>query len=229
MICSVKSCSVTVMRGIFTFFLLHSSLFLYSQVDYSEKAEKINRRVDHWVHGEVVFKDGKTVECEFSYNPLMPEGLLKMKKDWKLITGTAFNIERFSYLDDKTSERHEYFSMPIDNNQVFVELLHEDTLYAILGRESIYVLKYTQDGYTSSKVRPAYFRYLVNMEDGKIYKLTAKSVVDIMYDRKKEVKKFIRVNRLRFANTQDYVEVINYYILLKSQENDENRFLFSVH
>jgi hypothetical protein len=40
--------------------------------------EKKLEKFDVWYYGEVTFKDGKTMECEFTFNPLVPEGILKI-------------------------------------------------------------------------------------------------------------------------------------------------------
>ena len=202
---------------------------LYSQkVGYARRGEGINRIVDEWVRGEVVFQDGKVFRGEFSYNPMVPEGLLKIANHDKITTGTVFDIDSFYFYDHETSTEHIYYSIPVENNRrIFAELLFENAHYALLGRKSAsFSKKYQQvpmvstsglymggvkGGYMHTKVKVQYSWLLVDIATEKIHALSHQALLRIMADRKKEIKAFVRANKLKFHHTEDYIAILKEY------------------
>ena len=189
---------------------------LYGQsAQYARNYKQINKIVDNWVWGEVTFKDGETVRCEFAYNPLVPEGLLKIKDESKVTTMTAFNVERFTFYDDTT--QYTYYSLPIvRRNRAFAQLLYEGPRYALLGRKSAQVYSETSDLINGiilpkSKVKLNYQRVLFDFKNGNSYVISRKELLWHLSDKKKEIKAFIRANRLKFKDNESYIQVMQEY------------------
>ena len=190
-------------------------------VSYARRAEKMNRIVDEWMEGEVTFKDGETILCRLSYNPLVPEGLLKISDGDKIITSTAFDIESFTCYDYDASIDHTYVSFPVTKrNRVFAQLLYEGSRYALLGRKSARITKeywntdprtYSTGSYFGTRIKPYYQYVLFSFATSDFQVLTRKDLLRITADRKQEVKAFIRANRLKFRHTEDYVAVLREY------------------
>ncbi len=225
----------------------------------------MNEFADQWFDGEVTYKNGETILCELSYNPLVPEGLVKIADGDQILTETVYSVESFSFYDSGASSDHTYYSIQIGSRQrMFIELLHESPDYSILGRREILAKKQyhtihlptsptspsgaaidfkgtvpqvgeSQHSSLSSKVttipnqngtfggfamKGAYRRtrleknyqyYIFDMETGELYELDRKKVIDMTNDKKKEIKKFIRANKLKFNTTADYIAVLDEY------------------
>ncbi len=225
----------------------------------------MNKFADQWFEGEVTYKNGETILCKLSYNPLVPEGLVKIADGNRILTETVYSLETFSFYDSKASSDHTYHSIQIGSRQrMFVELLHESPNYSILGRREISAKKQYHTiyfptspaspsetvinfkgkvpqvkGYKSSSfssevttipnrngisggfaVKGAYRRtrleknyqhYMFDMETGGLYELDRKKLINITRNKKKEIKEFIRTNKLKFHTTADYIAVLDRY------------------
>ncbi len=104
-----------------------------------------------------------------------------------------------------------------------MELLYESPSYAILGKREVKfnvppryvrILEFVAYQPPSLKkdhpLKKNYQRYLLNMETGELRELGHKKVIELASD-KKEIKRFIRVNKLRFNTTDDYIAVLDKY------------------
>lgn len=203
----------------FLIFLTFYSFALFGQgVDYSKSPEKLNKQVDEWVNGKVVFIDGTSLFCELSYNPLIPEGLLKVKDGNKIVTYDVFDVEYFTFNDSRDASEHKYISLPINNrNNVFVELLLDNQYFTLLGRKTIRIFKNTQYNYTTSRIKTYYQRFIYDMETEKFHLLQKKSFLVLMEDKKVEIKQFLKEHKLNFRDTKDYILVIKEYERLREQ------------
>lgn len=192
----------------------------YSQGEnHSSSPKQLNHQVDEWVFGKVVFVNGSKTECEFSYNPLVPEGLLKVRQGPKINTYSAFNVDYFSYHDEDGTE-HKYVSLPVTGrNKIFIELIYEDPTFTFLGRKSIQINKHSQYGYTSSSIRNTYERYVHVNSSKNFISLFPYTLSDIMKDKKKEIKRFIKANKIKFKTNNEYILVFKEYQELKKNTN----------
>ncbi|WPP50827.1 hypothetical protein [Catalinimonas niigatensis] len=186
---------------------------LFSQgIDYTVKPKKINYK-NEWNKGLVTFHDGKTIQCELSYNPSAAENSLKIKEGNKIIKGTVSNVKSFAYYDEANSSEHKYFCFSVSNNKrMFVELLYKDAFYSILGGKSILSSKKVENTNTiTSDNNIQYQKFLIDIEQGLMYDLTPVNLKSIMQDKEKEIKDFISTRQLQFKSIQDYTLVIKEY------------------
>ncbi len=69
----------------------------------------MNEFPDQWLEREVTFKNEKTILCELSYNPLVPEGLVKMADGNKILTETMYSLDSFSFYNPYKATDHTYY------------------------------------------------------------------------------------------------------------------------
>ncbi|MGB3779040.1 MAG: hypothetical protein WA960_11830 [Tunicatimonas sp.] len=235
------------------------------KIEYARRAKKMNEFADQWFEGEVTYKNGETILCELSYNPLVPEGLVKIMDGNRILTETVYSLESFTFYDFKATADHTYYSLQIGSRQrMFIELLHENPDYSILGRREILAKKQyhtiylptsptspseavtnfkgavpkvgdsqyssfssevttipnqnslsggfaMKGAYRRTRLEKNYQYYIFDMETGKLYELDRKKVIDMTNDKKKEIKQFIRANKLKFRATSDYIAVLDEY------------------
>ena len=164
---------------------------------------------DEWVEGTVIFKDGDTLICEFSYNPLVPEGMLKIKNNDKIITGTVYNVFSFSYYSNDSTFEHRYYSVPVSpNNRVFLEFIFDNSDFALYGHKSLKIGKYSgYYSYSSTSIEGIYQVYMFNKSSGKSFPITSKEFLTMMDDKYVAIRKFIKENKIKFKNSYDYIRL----------------------
>jgi len=199
----------------------------------AKNIEHLNEMIDEWYEGEVTFWNGTTIFCQLSYSPLVPEGLVKIADGDLIRVLTVHDVESFSFYNQDTYSDHTYYSLPLINNRLmFAELLYEDCFYAILGSRSM-VAEITNyvPGPTGTVARS--YEY-VNMSYASIYRPNAASAtkfitdyrwfladienhvaydfnLNVLEDQQKELRKFIRANKLQFETVEDYIAVVKKY------------------
>lgn len=237
------------------------------KIGHARSAKKMNEFADQWFEGEVTYKNGETILCELSYNPLVPEGLVKIADGDRILTETVYSLESFSFYDPGAFSDHTYYSIQIGSRQrMFIELLHESPHYSILGRREIIAEKQYHNiylptspsnlgevvvnsngavprvgqpssfsevttvtgvnqnggfngfamkgGYRRTRLEKNYQHYVFDMETGELYELSRKKVMEMTNDEKKEIKQFIRTNKIKFRTTADYILVLDAYCQL---------------
>ena len=197
------------------FYALSTDLF-GQKVNRSIMSDKEVSLFDEWVEGSVTFKDGQTMYCEFSYNPLVPEGMLKIKNNDKIITGTVYNVFSFSYYSNDSTFEHRYYSVPVSpNNRVFLEFIFDNSDFALYGHKSLKIGKYSgYYSYSSTSIEGIYQVYMFNKSSGKSFPITSKEFFTMMDDKYVAIRKFIKENKIKFKNSYDYIKVVNEYIRL---------------
>ena len=200
----------------------------------AKSIEHLNEMTDHWFEGEVTFWNGKTIFCQLSYSPLVPEGMVKIADGDLIRVVTVHDVESFSFYNHDTYTDHTYYVLPLINNRLmFAELLYEDCFYAILGSKSMlaeitnylpgpsagtisrsfeyvnmsYADAYRGNAATATKFIMDYRWFLIDIKEGKAYDFT----LDPLESEKKKLKKFISTNNLQFETLDDYIAVIQQY------------------
>jgi hypothetical protein len=85
-----------------------------------------------------------------------------------------------------------------------------ETVYS-LESFSYYDLNTASDHTYYTKMKKNYQRYFFDMETGELCELGPKKVIELAGDKKKEIKKFIRTNKLKLNTTADYIAVLDEY------------------
>ena len=194
------------------FFLLLLPSLVVAQIHNSQSPDKVNRRLEHWVEGQVVFVDGTVLDTRFAYNPLLPEGLLKIEHEGKTIAGTVHDVESFHYFDPRSGQERDFVAFSVNNQLAFVEILHDTPHYTLLGRPTVQITIYSSYGYNSSDVKGKYVWYLYDKSTNEVHLLTKKTWAALLPDKKKEVRKYLRRHQSTMSTTQLYSNVINQFM-----------------
>ena len=135
-----------------------------------------------------------------------------------ILTETAYSIDRFTFYDHKATADHTYYSLPINGRgRIFVELLYETHRHAIVGRREAEIDKFEYHfsvglgDYYLPNLKTCYQWYLVDMETNIMREMDSKRIFTLMNGKKKELKKFVRANKLKFKTTADYIAVLDEY------------------
>ena len=194
------------------FFLLLLPNVIVAQIHNSQSPDQVNRRLEQWVEGQVVFVDRTVLDARFAYNPLLPEGMLKIEHEGKVIAGTVHDVESFHYFDPRSGQEREFVTFAVNNQLAFVEMLHDTPHYTLLGRPTVQVTIYSSYGYNSSGVEGKYVWYLYDKNTNEAHWLTKKTWASLLPDKKKEVRKYLRRHQSTMSTTQLYSSVINRFM-----------------
>lgn len=205
-------------RIILLAFLFIKTTGLFCQgVDKSQSPKKLNKRFDDWNKGKVLFKNGDTLNCEFTYSPLVPGGLLKIKENQSIKTYTPDLLDGFSYFENGTERK--FMSLSGGRTSRLFEVLFEYQTFSLLGELAIIINK-TRDGdsnYTVSSVSGKYNNYILDVQNWKYYWRNKKSLLFLMRDRENEIKAFMKLHNIRLKRTDDYINVIVEYTGMKEK------------
>jgi hypothetical protein len=167
--------------------------------------------------GKILFPSGDTIECQLTYSPLVPGGLLKTKVAEGMKTFSPSQIRSFWFYDYK-------------KELAFFEVLHDNPIYSIVGERTIKISKGNYDPwtafastYTSTSVRKNYITYLLDLTAWKFHKLNTANIYKLMHDKNQELKIYIKKNHLKLKKFQDCAKVINEYSRLKASDLEQQK------
>lgn len=169
-----------------------------------------------WHDGKVVLENGDTLAGNIKYD--MQTDLVQVQQHDQFTTYSARKL-LFLEIFDKTERRYRrMYSLPYNTSgeyraPVIFELLEEGKI-TLLCRESLEYRTYSSvyNYYSYSRLTVVY-RYFLLKEDGSIAEFMGKrgDWLDLMNDRKEEVQKFAKSNRLDFDEKYDLSRIIAYY------------------
>lgn len=193
----------------FCFFI---SFFLISLVAQSQEFA-----FEFWHDGKVVLENGDTLKGNIKYD--MQTDLVQVQVGDRLETYSARKL-LFLEIFDKTVKRYRrMYSLPYKTSgeyraPVIFELLEEGKI-TLLCREALEYRTYSSSFYYYSNYTRLViiYRYFLLKEDGNIVEFIGKrgDWLDLMKDRKDEVQKYAKSNRLDFEDKYDLSRIIAYY------------------
>jgi hypothetical protein len=172
---------------------------------------------EFWHTGKVVLDSGDTLKGNIKYD--LKNDILQVQLETKMESYTARKVLFFEIFDETVKRYRIFYSLPYTTAgqykaPVFFELLTEGKL-TVLCRESI------ESRTTSS---PLYYygtysrlvlinKYYLLRENGNIdeYRGKKNDWFDFMQNKKSEVEKYAKTNRLNMDEKYDLVSVIEYY------------------
>ncbi|MEQ9402040.1 MAG: hypothetical protein RIM99_00530 [Cyclobacteriaceae bacterium] len=184
-----------------------------AQVMHSESAKRVNSMVEQWAFGTIVLKNGEILEEKFAYNPLVPEGLLKVMIDEKIRVLSPIHVAEFSFFDRKQERLRKFISVAFSKNgYFFIEVLFLGEKLSLLGRETIMIQQDTYNGAGKSSSTKRYYRLVIfNEINGSLRWFDKKSLYEKMNDRKSEIKDYIKSQKLKLKNPNDVIDIFRYY------------------
>lgn len=173
---------------------------------------------DYWHTGKVVLDSGDTLKGNLKYD--LKNDILQIQLEKKLESYTARKVLFFEIFDETVKKYRAFYSLPYSTAgqykaPVFFELLAEGKL-TVLCRESFENRTISSPlyyyGSTYSRIVLVNKYYLLK-ENGDIAEFQGKKNdwFDLMQNKKSEVEKYAKANRLSMDEKYDLVSVIDYY------------------
>lgn len=194
-------------------FIISISFFLIS----SARVHAQEFAFELWHDGKVVLENGDTLIGNVKYD--MQTDLVQVQVGDRLETYSARKL-LFLEIFDKTVKRYRrMYSLPYKTSgeykaPVIFELLEEGKI-TLLCREALEYRTYSSSFYYYSNYTRLIivYRYFLLKEDGNIIEFIGKrgDWLDLMKDRKDEVQKYAKSNRLDFEDKYDLSRIIAYY------------------
>lgn len=170
-----------------------------------------------WHEGRVVLVDGDTLKGMVKYD--FEQNVVQYVVNHKQAEiYSARKVLFFEIFDATVHKYRKFFALPYTNVSnykapIFFELLEEGRM-TLLSRELLEYKTYNNSFYGGSYSRlvQTYYYYLLK-EDGTIedFRGNKNDLVALMGNKRKEVEKYIRANRLDFDDKYDVAKIVKYY------------------
>jgi hypothetical protein len=210
------------MNKLLVFFLLtFLPTYSYSQNNSSIPEDNYEEN-KIWYDGQVVFKEGDTVNCLLSYEPLKTRFILHINDGNEIFAYNPKVISSFSYFDTslKKERRFESF-IPEQNNMVFIEILFKDSDFSIIRQETIFLKVKTYSGYSypgtpalggipqseykTASVKEMDKLFILDEKQSKLYALSKRKLIHLTKLWEKEIVVFIKRNNLKLEEDVDHL------------------------
>ena len=172
---------------------------------------------EYWHDGKLVLENGDTLKGSVKYD--MQTDLVQIQQDEKLETYTARKV-LFVEIFDKTIQRYRrMYSLPYNTSgeyraPVFFALLEEGKI-TLLCREAMEYRTFSSSFYYYSSYSrlTIVYKYFLLQEDGDITAFPGNKSdwIELMRDRKDEVQKFARSNKLSYDEKYHIKRIVAYY------------------
>jgi hypothetical protein len=171
---------------------------------------------EFWHAGKMVLDTGDTLRGNLKYD--LTADILQLQIEKRLESYTARKVLFFEIFDETVSRYRIFYSLPyaqagLYKAPVFFELLQEGKL-TVLCRESIEYRTTSSPYFYGSYSRLVEVnKYFILKEDGTIteYKGKKNDWYDLMPNKKSEVERFAKDNRLSLEEKYELSRVIEYY------------------
>ena len=174
-----------------------------------------------WHEGELTLLDGEKLQGKLMYN--LEADVVQLSTTNTVQTYSARKILFFEFYDQEYGRYRQFYALPYEgtsNYQVprLFEVLHENTL-TLLCREEIVQDNVPQFGYYNyygnrmGTRQRLDFNYFFLDRNGEIVRYSQKKddLYDIMDNHQREVRKYIKQNRLKHDRQGDLVRITAYY------------------
>ena len=171
-----------------------------------------------WHEGELTLLSGEKLRGKLKYN--LEADVVQLNTTNTVQTYSARKILFFEFYDQEYGRYRQFYALPYEgtsNYQVprLFEVLHENTL-TLLCREEIVQDNVPQFGYFGNQMgtfQRLDFNYFFLNRNGEIVRYSQKKddLYDIMDNHQREVRKYIKQNRLKHDRQGDLVRITAYY------------------
>ncbi|MCT4638799.1 MAG: hypothetical protein N4A72_13950 [Bacteroidales bacterium] len=165
----------------------------------------------NFVEGNLALKNGNRLTVKFNYNMFYNEVELIRNSD-TLFIANRFDVDSIN-LANKVFLYTLYKSKELGVGSAFVERLSNGKVKLLLNKKTTFIPYKPAAPYTSEVDAHYEQSQSYMLKDGNNEAAIIKSKSDIyeLYpDKKKEIKKFMKKNRVRFSNQQSLVKLANY-------------------
>ncbi len=172
---------------------------------------------EFWHDGKVVLENGDTLKGNIKYN--MQTDLVQVQLGEKLETYSARKLLFLEIFDKTVRQYRRMYSLPYNTSgsykaPVIFELLVEGRI-TLLCREVLEYRTYSSNFYSYSNYTrlEIVYKYFLLKENGAIESFDGKrnDWLELMSNRRSEVQKFAKANKLDFDEKYELSRIITYY------------------
>lgn len=176
---------------------------------------------DYWHNGGIVFNSGDTLKGDLFYS--LSENTVQLEDNSKRHFFNAFKLNAIYFenaLDSSFRVFHVYDYKLTNgyNRPQFFELLYQDSLVSLLGRERLMFLgKASGAGFGTDGVQMG-FDYYLKFSSGNIIFLPSKKkdFINCFPDKQKQLQDFIKEKKIDYHSLEDVKSVVAFYNLIKN-------------
>ncbi len=174
-----------------------------------------------WHEGELTLLDGEKLRGKLKYN--LEADVVQLNTTNTVQTYSARKVLFFEFYDQEYGRYRQFYALPYEGTSNYkvprlFEVLHENTL-TLLCREEIVQDNVPQFGYYNyygnrmGTRQRLDFNYFFLNRDGEIVRYSQKKddLYDILANHQREVRKYIKQNRLKHDRQGDLVRITAYY------------------
>lgn len=184
---------------------------------------------NYWQNGKVYLTSGDTLRGNFKFN--LTNEVLQIEVRGTIKTFSARKILAFDFFDRIEQKKRYYYTLPYSKvshykTPSFFELLFQENPLTLLCREKLItqtvVYNNPYNTYPSNtpiiQTRIKYEFYILK-ENGEIvpFNGTKKHLLYLLRDREKDIKTFLKENRISYTNKRDMIRVIDFYNFQKNK------------
>lgn len=170
-----------------------------------------------WHEGKIVLTTGDTLRGLVKYD-FQQDLVQYVKQTEKAEAYTARKVLFFEIFEEAIHKYRRFFVLPYTTTTgyrapVFFELLEEGKI-TLLSREFLEYRTYSSPYYVGSYTRLVLiYKYYFLKEDGNIEEFNGNKndLLNVMGNKSDKVEKFIKTNRLKVDDKQDFTRIIEYY------------------
>jgi hypothetical protein len=196
----------------FSFAFLSTVLLLLSAAVHAQ-----NWPFEYWHEGKLVLEKGDTLKGLIKYD-LQQDLVQYTVEDKKGEVYTARKVLFFEIFDETVHKYRQFFALPYSNTSgyktpMFFELLQDGKL-TLLAREALEYKTYSSPYNIGSASRLVLvYKYFFLKENGDIEEFhgNRNDLLSLMGKNGKQVQKYIKANRLKIDDKEDFTKVVGYY------------------
>lgn len=190
------------------------SMFLLFFLSLSAEAQQFPS--DLWHDGKIVLLEGDTLRGSVKYD--LQQDVIQFNSNQQITAYSARKILFFEIFDNSVRRYRQFFALPFSSIAgykvpVFFELLEEGKM-TLLSRESIEYRTYNSPYYMGSYTRLVLvYKYFFLDEKGNINEFIGNKndLLELMNKKSDEVEKYIKANRLKYDDKDDFAKIVAYY------------------
>lgn len=181
---------------------------------------------DKWHQGVVVLTNGDTLKGKLKYNINNAVIRLKARHSNAIQTYSPQKVVSFLFHDLEYHHNRQFFSIPYavrrsSNYKVpsFFELIRNGRPLTLLARQTIFTRRVVRLGAFYRRVEQDVFYLLDNKGKVTRIKPSRRGIYKAFSKYAKDIKTYIKVNRLQYSSRNDLIKIVDYYNSL-SKRND---------
>ncbi len=171
---------------------------------------------EFWHDGKAVLESRDTLKGKIKYDP--QNDMIQIERDGRFESFTSRKVIFYEIFDQSLNNYRQFYALPYSQTgnyktPVFFELLAEGKI-TLMSKEAV-EYRSTNAGFFYGNITRLVLvhKYFLLREDGKIVQVKGNKneFIDLMGSRDKEVREYMKANRLGLERKNEITRVINYY------------------